>query len=113
MDRGLILEHLHRAERHIASARKKITEQIEFIAWLNWFRKDATGAKGLLRDFERRLAAHATDRERLRAQLAYLAPASSTREQQTRPIACRANACRRAFGPSGVPAMTASEWTAM
>ena len=70
MDRDLILERLARAERQIASARKKIAEQIEFIAWLNWFRKDTSGATALLRDFERALAAHATDRERLRAQLA-------------------------------------------
>ena len=45
-----------------------------FIEWLNWLRKDATGAKALLREFERGLAAHITDRERLRAQLAYLDP---------------------------------------
>ena len=82
MDRYLILEDLDRAERRIALARKKITEQIEFIAWLNWFRKDTSGATALLREFERGLAAHATDRERLRAQLAYLGPTASTREQQ-------------------------------
>ena len=84
MDRDLILEHLHRAERHIASDRKKITEQITFIAWLNWLRKDATGAKALLREFEMRFAAHSTDRERLRAQLAYLDSAASSREQKAR-----------------------------
>jgi len=76
MHPDLLLHHLDRAERHIASGRKKITEQITFIAWLAWLRKDATGAKALLREFERRLAAHITDRERLRAQLAYLAPAA-------------------------------------
>ena len=82
MDRDLILEHLDRAERHFASARKKITEQIEFIAWLKWFRKDTSGATALLREFERGLAAHAADRYRLRAQLAYLDPTASTREQE-------------------------------
>lgn len=66
----VLLDHLDRAERHIASHRKKITEQITFIAWLNWLRKDATCAKALLREFEMRLAAHLTDRERLRAHLA-------------------------------------------
>ena len=76
MHPDLLLEHLHRAERHIVSGRKKIIEQIEFIAWLDWLRKDATGAKALLREFEAGLAAHATDRERLRAQLACLDPAT-------------------------------------
>ena len=82
MDRYLILENLDRAERHIAAARRKITEQIEFIAWLNWFRKDTSGATALLREFERGLAIHATDRDRFRAQLAHLGPTASTREQQ-------------------------------
>jgi len=81
MHPDLILDHLDRAERHIASNRKKITEQITFIAWLNWLRKDSTGAKALLREFEMRLAAHITDRERLRAQLAYVA---SSGEQTAR-----------------------------
>ena len=84
MDHDLILEHLARAERRIASARKKITEQIEFIAWLKWLHKDATGAIALLREFEMRLAIHATDRERLRAQLAHLGPTATRREQQAR-----------------------------
>ena len=77
MDRDLILEHLARAERHIASAQKKITEQIECIAWLKWFRKDTCGATALLRDFERALAVHTTDRELLRAQLAYFGSTAS------------------------------------
>ena len=84
MDRDLILEHLAGAERRIASARKKITEQIEFIAWLKWLHKDATGAIALLRDFEMRLAIHATDRERLRAQLACVDSTASSREQKAR-----------------------------
>jgi len=81
MHPDLILANLDTAERHIASNRKKITEQITFIAWLNWLRKDSTGAKALLREFEMRLAAHITDRERLRAQLAYVA---SSGEQTAR-----------------------------
>ena len=80
----LLLDHLDEAERHIASDRKQIIEQIEFIAWLSWLRADATGAKALLREFEMRLAAHITDRERLRAQLAYLDSAASSREQKAR-----------------------------
>ena len=84
MHPDLLLDHLARAERHIASDRKKITEQITFIAWLNWLRKDATGAKALLREFEMRFAAHITDRERLRAQLAYLDSAASSPERKAR-----------------------------
>ena len=45
MHPDLLLNHLDRAERHIVSGRKKILEQIGFIAWLAWLRKDATGAK--------------------------------------------------------------------
>lgn len=84
MHPDLILANLDTAERHIASNRKKITEQITFIAWLNWLRKDSTGAKALLREFEMRLAAHITDRERLRAQLAYVESTASSREQKAR-----------------------------
>ena len=76
MHPDLLLNHLDRAERHIVSGRKKILEQIVLIAWLAWLRKDATGAKALLREFERGLAAHITDRERLRVQLACLDPAT-------------------------------------
>jgi len=84
MHPDLILANLDTAERHIASNRKKITEQITFIAWLNWLRKDSTGAKALLREFEMRLAAHITDRERLRVQLAYVDSTASSREQKAR-----------------------------
>ena len=76
MHPDLLLNHLDRAERHIVSGRKKILEQIVFVAWLAWLRKDATGAKALLREFERGLAAHITDRERLGAQLACVDPAT-------------------------------------
>ena len=72
MHPDLLLHHLDRAERHIVSGREKVTDQIVFIAWLNWLRKDATDAEALLREFERGLAADITDRERLRAQLAYV-----------------------------------------
>ena len=41
----LLLHHLDRAERHIVSGRKKIIEQIGFIAWLAWLRKDATALR--------------------------------------------------------------------
>ena len=76
MHPDLLLNQLERAERHIVSGRKRIIEQIVFIAWLAWLRKDATGAKALLREFEGGVAAHITDGERLRAQLACLDPAS-------------------------------------
>ena len=84
MHPDLLLDHLDRVERHIAADRKKISEQIDFVAWLYWLRKDATGAKALLREFERRLAARIADRERLRAQLACLSVTTSSREQGAR-----------------------------
>jgi hypothetical protein len=84
MQRALLCDHLDRAERHVVGARKHITEQIEFIAWLAWFGNDATGAKALLREFERGLAKHIADRERLRTQLALLNGTSASREGQAR-----------------------------
>ena len=56
----------------MVASKRKITEQITFIAWLTWFGNDATGAKGLLREFERGLARHMAELQRLRAQLAVL-----------------------------------------
>src|SRR5688572_9695375 len=44
----------------------------------SWVRKDTTGAKAVLREFELRLAVRITDRGRLRAQLAYLDSAASS-----------------------------------
>ena len=82
MQRALICDHLDRAERHVVAGRKRITEQLEFIAWLAWFGNDATGAKALLREFERGLAKHIVDRERLRTQLALLNGTNASREWQ-------------------------------
>ena len=82
MHRALAIDHanrLDRAERHIKAAKKQITEQIEFIAWLNWFGRDTAGARDLLRDFERSLARHTAERVQLHAELWHLAePAAST-----------------------------------
>ena len=83
MDRDLILEHPARAERQIASARKKITEQIEFIAWLSGSDKDATGAIALLREFEMRLAIQAPI-ENGSARNSPIWARGSRREQQAR-----------------------------
>ena len=82
MQRALICDHLDRAERHVVAGRKRITEQLEFIAWLAWFGNDATGAKALLREFERGLAKHIVDRERLRTQLALVNGTSASRAWQ-------------------------------
>jgi hypothetical protein len=84
MRRALVLDDLDRAERQVVTGKKQITEQIEFIAWLAWFGRDATGAKALLRDFERGLARHIADRERLHAQLTYLNEIEASRQRQTR-----------------------------
>jgi hypothetical protein len=77
MHRALAIDHanrLDRAERHIEAVKKKLTEQIEFIAWLNWFGHDTAGARDLLRDFERSLARHVAERMRLHAELPRFAP---------------------------------------
>jgi len=84
MRRVLVLDHLDRAERHVVAGKRQITEQIEFIAWLGWFGRDATGARTLLREFERGLAKHIADRERLRAQLTHLNEIEASRERQKR-----------------------------
>ena len=84
MRRALVLDDLDRAERQVVAGKKQITEQIEFIAWLAWFGRDATGAKALLRDFERGLARHIADRERLHAQLTYLNEIEVSRQRQRR-----------------------------
>ena len=84
MQRALICDRLDRAERHVVAGRKRITEQLEFIAWLAWFGNDATGAKPLLREFEGGLAKHMADQERLRTQLAFRNETHASREGQAR-----------------------------
>ena len=64
--------------------RKQLTDQIEFIAWLKWFHKDAVGAMALLREFERELAGRMADRERLSTQLAHLDRPAASREPEAR-----------------------------
>ena len=68
-DAALVLDHLERVETQIRSSKKKITEQLEFIAWLEWYGSDTMGAKGLLRGFERSLARQIADQARLRVEL--------------------------------------------
>ena len=82
MRRVLVLDQLERAERQVVAGKKQITDQVEFIAWLGWFGRDATGARTLLRQFERGLAKHIADRERLLAQLTYLNEIETSRQLQ-------------------------------
>jgi hypothetical protein len=82
MRRALVLDHLDRAEREVLAAQRQISEQIEFIAWMGWFGRDATGAKTLLREFEGRLARQIAERERLRAQLTLLNDIDASRDRQ-------------------------------
>jgi hypothetical protein len=72
MQRASLLADLQRAESQVVAAKKRVTVQIEAIAWLCWFGCDAVEAKALLRKFEIALAKHLSDRERLRTQLALL-----------------------------------------
>lgn len=72
MLRASLLADLQRTESQILVAKKRVTVQIEVIAWLCWFGDDALEAKALLRQFEIALAKHLSQRERLRMQLALL-----------------------------------------
>jgi len=68
----MVMDHLAKVETQIRASKKKITDQLEFIAWLAWLGKDAAGAKSLLRGFERALARQIADKERLFAELVLL-----------------------------------------
>src|SRR5687767_3577675 len=70
MQPASLLADWERAESQVVSAKKRVSDQIEAIAWLSWFGDDAVEAKALLRKFEMALAKHLSDREQLRMQLA-------------------------------------------
>jgi hypothetical protein len=91
MQRASLLADLQRAESEIVAAKKRVTVQIEAIAWLCWFGDDAVEAKALLRKFETALAKHLSDRERSRTQLALLdgtEPRAMPGQAQTRSASC-------------------------
>lgn len=90
MQPASLLADWERAESQVASAKKRVSDQIEAIAWLSWFGDDAVEAKALLREFEMALAKHLSERERLRMQLALLQGTearANPRHAQTRLLA--------------------------
>jgi hypothetical protein len=90
MQPASLLADWERAESQVVSAKKRVSDQIEAIAWLSWFGDDAVEAKALLRKFEIALAKHLSDREQLRMQLALSQGTdarANPRHAQTRPLA--------------------------
>jgi hypothetical protein len=69
MDRAVWQEHLAQTEWHIVEAEKRVARQREIVAELERDGHRATAARGLLAAFERLLAMHLADRQRLRREL--------------------------------------------
>jgi hypothetical protein len=69
VDRVIWQEHLAQAERHVVEAEKRVARQREIVADLERNGHRATAARGLLAAFERLLAMHLADRERIRREL--------------------------------------------
>lgn len=70
MDRSVILEHLHQAERHVAQGERHIASQKAIVVRLTMDDLDAKAARALLLQFKEMQALHVADRDRLRAALA-------------------------------------------
>jgi hypothetical protein len=69
MDRAVWQEHLAQIERQIVEAEKRVARQREIVEQLEGDGHRATAARGLLAAFERLLAMHLADRQRLRREL--------------------------------------------
>jgi uncharacterized coiled-coil protein SlyX len=69
MDRAVWQEHLAQTEWRIVEAEKRVARQREIVAELERDGRRATAARGLLAAFERLLAMHLADRQRLRREL--------------------------------------------
>jgi hemerythrin len=70
MDRASIAEYLRKAERHVDLGREHVHRQREIVSELERDGHDATLARELLEQFERALADHVSDRDRLVNELA-------------------------------------------
>ncbi len=80
MDRaGLCKQHLAMAQRHVGRARRIVERQREVVVVLARAGHATDKAIGLLRLFEQVLELHLQERDWLRAQLALLRQASSSR----------------------------------
>ena len=71
MDRAVWQEHLAQTERHIVEAEKRLARQRELVAELEREGRRATAARGRLAAYERLLAMHLADRQRLRRELGF------------------------------------------
>jgi len=69
MDRALWEQHLFLAERHVAAGERHVARQREIVAELERQGHDSGVAVRLLDSFEKLLAVHRKDRDRLRADL--------------------------------------------
>jgi hypothetical protein len=69
MDRAVWQKHLAQIEWHVVEAEKRVARQREIVAELERAGRRATAARGLLAAFERLLAMHLADRQRLRKEL--------------------------------------------
>jgi hypothetical protein len=69
MDRAIWQEHLAQAERHAVEAYDRVARQREIVAELECSGHQTTAARGMLAAFERLLAMHLADRNRLRKEL--------------------------------------------
>jgi hypothetical protein len=69
MDRAVWQQHLAQIEWHVIEAEKRVARQREIVAELERDGRRATAARGLLAAFERLLAMHLADRQRLRKEL--------------------------------------------
>ncbi len=70
MDRAVILEHLAQAEEHVVLAQEHVQQQRDLVARLEHDGHDTTMARALLEQFEKFLAMHISDRDRLAKELA-------------------------------------------
>jgi hypothetical protein len=69
MDRELVQEHLHLAERHVAQGAELVERQRRLIEKLESDGHDTTAARTILRTLEDTQAIHVADCERLSEQL--------------------------------------------
>ena len=69
MDRAVLIDHLIKAERHIAKGDRILAQQRSLIYQLEQDGHDTSAAQALLRSMEELQALHRADRERIRAEL--------------------------------------------
>jgi hypothetical protein len=69
LSRALLEEYLARAERHVAERERTLARERERVAGLERDGRDATSARDLQASYERILALHIAERDRLRESL--------------------------------------------